>query len=730
MTGRPSPDSGDIWRQGRVEDPRSERRAGGSPRARTKRRPQRGSRRWLAGAGYSGLALVCLCLAAVVFLLVAPPLDAVRDRLIERVNARTGRTLVIAGPASLSLFPRVAVSLSGVSLLAPEGMEGAPIATIPSLEAEVSLWSLLSRRPQVGRLTLHRPTIELTIDAQGRRNWEFIAPRALPSTAADAGGRDPQLPTHTVPPAERTTVATLERLGVRSVRVVDATLRYRDERSGSRYEIGSLDLVVAAKDLDGHVELNGTLAWRGVQVGFSGTASPLRAILSDQLAQLAVKVSGAPIEAAYEGTSALKGGISAEGKVSIKAPSARALGDWLGAAWLASSTADPLAISGHVVAANGQVTFSPIEATLGEAALEGSLAVDVTGRPSVRGKLQISELDLGRILVRRSTHADVPASQPLATGPAAPPQPEIAAGRKGWSDQAIDPQLLAAADADLALSVGRLIYRDLKTGPSTLSVAVNGGLAKMVLENVELYGGRGQGELTLDGTGRTLAFRTSLNLAGVSVLPLLNDAGGVGWLDGRGTIALALSGHGLSERQIVEALNGKVDVAVAEGAMTGIDIGKIMRTLQRGRLPSLTPAPGDRTPFSELTGTFDIANGAAKGRDLKLVSTHVQLKGEGTIELGPRRIDYTLHAKIAGGPPAEGVTLKIGTLEIPIGIKGPLEAPAFTIVGQEGLTDTLKQIGKNLKSREVQDAIKGLLRGDGDKRVKPRELIDKLLKKE
>ena len=726
MRRRPSSGPGNIWREGRLEGSQFGGRPGKAPRPRPKRPARQGSRRWLAVAGYGGLTLVCICLAAVAFLLVAAPLDAVRDRLIEQVHARTGRTLAISGPASLSLYPRVAVSLSDVVLLAPEGMQAAPMVTVPSLEAEVSLWSLLSRRPQVGHLTLHRPAIELTIDAQGRRNWEFAGPRAGPSAAVDAGVRDPQPLTEPAGPARPTTVATLERLGIRSVRVVDASLRYRDERSGSQYDISPLDLTLAANDLDGPVEVNGTLAWRGVRVALSGTAVPLRAILADQPAQLSLKLSGAPLEAAYQGTLTLKGGISADGTFSIKAPSARALGDWLGADWLAGSASDALVVAAHVTASNGQVTLSSIEASLGDTALAGSLALDIKDRPSVSGTLRISELDLSRLPARRNTHADAPAAPSL---PAAVP-PEADSGGKGWSDQAIDPQLLALADADLALAVGRLIYKGVKTGQSTLSLVAKGGLVRVGLEAVELYGGRGQGNLTLDGTGPTLAVGTDLKLVGVSVRPLLSDAAAVEWLDGRGTIALALSGQGLSERQIVEALNGKVDVAVAEGALTGIDIGKIVRNLQRGRLPSLTPAPEDRTPFSQLNGSFDVAKGTATSRDLKLLSTHLQLQGEGAIELGPRRIDYTLHAKIGGGPPAEGATLKIGTLEIPIGIKGPLEAPVFTIVGQEALTGTLKQIGKALKSREVQDAIKGFLRGDGDKRAKPGELIDKLLKKE
>ena len=173
-----------------------------------------------------------------------------------------------------------------------------------------------------------------------------------------------------------------------------------------------------------------------------------------------------------------------------------------------------------------------------------------------------------------------------------------------------------------------------------------------------------------------------------------------------------------------------MEIASTDGAIVGLDVGKIVHNLQRARLPSLEPSLDEKTPFRELSGTFTVTNGIAKNQDLRLVGTHLQLNGEGTLDLGPRHIDYTVRTKIGGGAPDPGATIKVGTLEVPIGIVGPWEKPAFGIKGQEQLTDTLKQIRKNLKSQDVRDALKGLLQGDGEKRVKPRDLIEKLLKKD
>ena len=138
-------------------------------------------RRPLAVLGYIGLSLVCAAVAAATFLLVITPFDFVREQLVQQVRARTGRDLVISGPTSVSVFPRAAVGLSNVSLSAPSGMGGGPTMVAETLHVEIGLLSLLSRQAAIKRLVLTRPTIELRVDAQGRRSWEFAdaAPRPV-----------------------------------------------------------------------------------------------------------------------------------------------------------------------------------------------------------------------------------------------------------------------------------------------------------------------------------------------------------------------------------------------------------------------------------------------------------------------------------------------------------------------------------------------------------------------
>ena len=101
------------------------------------------------------------------------------------------------------------------------------------------------------------------------------------------------------------------------------------------------------------------------------------------------------------------------------------------------------------------------------------------------------------------------------------------------------------------------VVRDVKIGPSRLTLKLDNKVAKVTLQDMQVYDGRGRGVLTLDGSGQVPV--TGLNLAfeGVSALPFLKDALGFDWLEGRGTITLALAGQGVSERQMVETPEAK-----------------------------------------------------------------------------------------------------------------------------------------------------------------------------
>jgi AsmA protein len=716
---------------------------------RAKARRGRQRRGWLTYVGYAGLALGCLVVGAVTFLLVAAPVDLVRDRLAQQVKSQTGRDLAVSGATSLVFFPRLAISLAGVSFSAPPDMGGAPILVAQKVDAEVGLKSLFTRQAAIKRLVLSRPVIELRVDAQGRRSWDFALASDRPAKAARSGttgDAPPQLipvsaPAQAAAPSARGAdlSAMLEMLSPTSVRIVEGTVRYVDERSGQRHDVTAIDVDVVLDDSSGPLQSKGSLVWRGEKLALESSLSPLRALIEDRSAKLSLKVSGQPIEISYDGTVDVAAGLTLAGNISLRSPSVQALGTWAGGKPLAAGRdAGALALASSLTGASGRVSLAGLTGTLGDTAFNGDLAVESKPqRPYVSGTLKLSQLDVGGILIRPGMDATAPDRQPSQ---AAPPSkvPQVrgftkrAGGGADWSDDIIDLAPLALADADLALSADRLLYKDMKTGPVRLTLQLKDSVAKMTLQEMLLYEGRGRGLVTLDGSGQAPATTVNLVLEGIAAQPLLKDALGFEWLEGRSNIAVALAGQGVSERQIAGTLNGKVDLATANGTIEGIDVSKILRGVEQGRFSGLRVTPGEKTQFSELAGTFNITNGVADNQDLRLVSPAVRITGAGSFNLPARSLDYTVRPKVAAlNANTDRAVINLSNVEIPVRIEGSWDKPNFSVAGQEQILEAVKEIGKNLKSDEVKEALKGLLGGgDGEKKVKPRDILEKLFKKQ
>jgi AsmA protein len=719
-------------------------------------RPRRRRRRWLQFAGYLFLGFACALVGSITFLLIAAPVDFVRDQMVQQVKAHTGRDLVIAGPTSIALLPQVSVHLADVTLSEPPGMGGAPLLTAQSFAIDVPLLSLLSRQFAVKRLLLVRPTIELRIDAEGRRNWSFAkAPAgAQPQGEADAGAAEPAAGRLAGASKGPGVGAAFDQLSLENVHISDGSLRFADERNerkGALKEITAINVTLSLADLAGALQSKGSFAWKGEKVAFDGKLSPARALMGEQRGRVALTLNSRLLVAAYDGALTLSPAPGLEGKATLKAPSIGALAEWLGQHGAADS--GPVDVTSTLSLDQGRVTLSDLNGVAGAGTLSGTLALETErARPYLSGTLRTTDLDLGRLLLRPAAADAAPPGPPAQVGEAerrgagetdaapagkapAPAGGKRRASGRGWSETPIDLALLRLADADVSLVVDRLLYRELETGQSQLALALKDSVAKLTLQETLLYGGRGRGVLTFDASGPEPATSTELSLDNVLYRPLLRDALGLEWLTGRGKLTLSLSGQGQSERKIIETLKGKAELVIGNGEFAGIDIGKLLRAIEQAHFSRLEVSPEDRTPFSELAGSFHINNGLAETNDLRLVGPHLRLSGAGSTNLVERTADYLVRLKLAETAPSEGAVIKVSGLEFPMHISGPWERLAFKpdlkgIVNSEQASEAIRQIGKNLNTPEVREAVKGLLNGDGQQRPKARELLEKLLKKQ
>ncbi|KRB10629.1 AsmA family protein [Achromobacter sp. Root170] len=131
------------------------------------------------------IGLVVLVVVAVVglaiFLLTFDP-NAYKYKLEELVQERYQRTLTIEGEIELSLFPRIGLSVQGVSLSEPNSTD--TFASIESTRLAVAVWPLLSNSFVVDHVAISGLKARVVRDKQGQFNFSNLVGGTPPVTDA------------------------------------------------------------------------------------------------------------------------------------------------------------------------------------------------------------------------------------------------------------------------------------------------------------------------------------------------------------------------------------------------------------------------------------------------------------------------------------------------------------------------------------------------------------------
>ena len=324
---------------------------------------------------------------------------------------------------------------------------------------------------------------------------------------------------------------------------------------------------------------------------------------------------------------------------------------WLGHPVSAGSGLGPFAMLANLAARDRRIVLSGIQAKLDGMSLNGTLTADTPGKvPLVTATLNADRLDLNTYLVA--------GAKPGGGAPHGPPG-------GGWSRTPFRLDLIKLVNGHLTLNLGALSVLHLKIAKTTLAVALQDGLMTAHLAPMELYGGAGNADLSVDDRGPMPAIANRLTFSGIAMRPFLADTIGVDHLDGRGAISLDIAAKGGSPDAIMRSLSGKGAVAIGHGSVSGVDMGRVARSIA-AILSAGAVGQSAATPFDRFGGSFTISNGILSNRDLKLDSAFLHMAGAGSLDLGNQTIAYRIEPKAALGGRLD--LLDIG---VPFVITGP-----------------------------------------------------------
>ncbi|NJM32149.1 MAG: AsmA family protein [Limnobacter sp.] len=588
-------------------------------------------KKWIAWslAGVVGVPLVLGATAAI--LVNTLDQQALLNKTSVLMHNKYQRKLVFNGPVDLKWFPSIGADLSQVSLSEPRSEDA--FLTADKVSVSLALWPLLHSEVVVDAIKAKGVSVKVIKNAEGTYNFnDFLNPvpvhGAEPETGSGRGKpldfsvsaldlSDIDLRYHDVQQDLEASLTGFSLLTGRIQPGVPTHIALRGKVTSSKPQA----------DLD--VQLETALEFglgNNVYASLDDLKLAVMGLLNGQKANVSVSANALKL-----GQTAAQGGRLAV-QFSLDQPQGRVLGGNLALSELAGNLQEALAaqLVADVSLKNANRTAalelkSPVRAHLQNQTLElpgfaGSLkvtdpalpkvstTVPVTGKLLVNNKAQLVNAQLSssyegtafdvkaeltnfaKPFVDVALHADTlnvdALFHPSKAGNQAAGAGEGSASgsAKGSSASAktasldntpIDLSPLQAISGNFSLKVGSVQYSGVHArNLNAQAVAKNGRLTVSPL-SANLYEGSTKGTLVADSNTRQFAIKQVFS--DVQVAPLLHDLLDKNMVSGKGDVNLDLTARGNTVGDLKRSLDGRVSVALNNGAIKGFNLAQSLR---------------------------------------------------------------------------------------------------------------------------------------------------------
>jgi AsmA protein len=331
--------------------------------------------------------------------------------------------------------------------------------------------------------------------------------------------------------------------------------------------------------------------------------------------------------------------------------------------------------------------------------IKAKLAVNNFNVPMIRYDLEIDQFDADPYLPKKTT--EVKANDK---------------SKKSEPEQPFDLSALKTLNLEGSLKVGSLKVSNIKVAQLRVDVKAHNGQMNIAPMSAKLYQGSIDGKASVNAS--TYDFAISEKLNGIDIAPLMKDAADLELAEGRGNVVLDLTTKGNTVSALKKALNGKASVDLANGAIKGINLNKLVQGLQNlskdTKVETVGVDKNEKTDFSEFKASFKIRNGVAHNDDLSVKTTVLRIAGNGDVDIGHDNLNY--NAKVIF---AKTETGKTATL--PVGVSGAFDDLKIKVdytallkdVAKQKLDDKkdqLKEDARNKARDELKKGLKGLFK--------------------
>lgn len=663
-----------------------------------------------------GIVLGLVLLAMLLVWLFLDPNDY-KDQIAATVEEEAGRTLDIDGNLSLSVFPWLAIGVGHATLSNAPGFGETPFAEIDGASLSIRLLPLLSRKIEIGTVRLDGLALDLAVDESGRNNWEDLA-----------GDEAPPEP---VPEDDGAAFA----LSVRAVEVSDARVAYADATTGARYLLEDFNFATGAlepgepfdlsssfavqstePDLNARVALK-SQATMALETGrfrldepeldleVTGEAVPGEEAMDIRLAADAIAVDTEAQTLELDGLVAELAGLEAHVQASgiqiVDAPQVTgqlvvpefAPRELLSALDMPLETADSAALgsaslrSAMVYSEDG-LALDDLSATLDDTRISGELRLPAAEDAPIRFTFSVDRIDLDRYLPPESA------------------EEEGAEAEAPIDDVEIPVETLQGLAVDGSLAIGEAVMSQMRLQNVRLVVKSDGRQLRLHPLEAGFYGGRYAGDIRLDVSASPPRLSLDEHIEDIQVGALTRDMYELERISGTANGDLVLSAEGATVGQMRRTLDGDVNLALAGGAIEGIDLWHEIRKA-RALIPGQPAAPEregpERTEITELRASGTVNDGILNNDDLVAQLPFLNVTGQGKIDLPESTVDYRLRATVVEKPELAAQAGVLTGKTIPVSITGTLSDPRV----RPDVSAALKQQARDRIEEEILDRLGG-----------------------
>ena len=770
---------------------------------------------WLRRVLYVVAALAVVVVALGTWLVLTFNPDQYKGLAIDWMKTNRDRTLAIDGPIKLSVFPRLELRLSRITL--SEAGKPDEFAALDEADLAVEVIPLLRGRVEIGRVHAKGVRVALLRDAKGKRNTDDLTPPP-DSTAPGAAA-----------PAPSAQAAQPIALDVSSIRLADVRARIKDDAAGIDGEVllkefstgrianrvatpvkmvvqvglkspalkgelrGSCDVTpdmqtgsVTFADMDlnfkgdapgassidasvkGDVSFDaakGSLDAKALALRVSANAGAIK--LADSTLEIArfthnrnakriavnqlklrvagtqggrplalaldwpeLDVSGETLKGSpFSGNLTLAGDVPLEAKFTsgapaggfeaVRIPSFEARINSVSAARKLDATLradlvlqpEKQAVAVDKLSANLKLedpALKPLTLALqGQAdASAHSARWNLTGQlnsstfrtegaanlaattPNIKASARFEALDLNSVL-------PAPPAAASATSSGAP---------SSQDDTPVDLSTLRGVNGSFSLRAGSVALRQYRLADVVFDATLDTGILRVNALQAKTWSGALDATAIADARASRIAVKATAN--GVDVNALLKDVAQKDLLEGKGRVIADIDTAGRSVGEMKSRLRGSASLQLRDGALKGLNLAKSLRqakaALSTSKDTSQRASQTEKTDFSEMSASFQIEGGVARSHDLDLKSPYFRMGGEGSVDVGKSRLDYTARATVTDtskGQDGSDLAALRG-LTIPVKLSGPLDAVDWSIQWSAVAAGALKnQAAAKLKEK-------------------------------